>query len=106
MYDVLCHHPARNKARVDSGASGGRTRVDSGASGGRDRVDSGGDKRKVKFMEGKGGAGKGEEVVQPLGNGGDADPTESIKRNFFDFQDDADTDVWGPKFTRTLRKAR
>ena len=26
--------------------------------------------------------------------------------NFFDFQTGPDTDIWGPSFTRTLRKTR
>ena len=86
---------------MDSGSN--KTRVDSGAS----ASPSGGDKRKVKFMDGRGAGGKGDEVVQSLGNG-DTDPTENRKKggNFFDYHEDADTDVWGPKFTSTLRKAR
>lgn len=73
-------------------------------------MDSSEDKRRVKFMEGKGGAaggGRGEETVQSQA-GADIEAKEDIKKkpNFFDFQEDVDTDVWGPKFTSTLRKAR
>lgn len=86
---------------VESSVSKGR--VESSAA--RGRVESSitsGEKKKVKLMEGK----VAEEV---LGNG-NVDPTESIvtvgkKKNFFDFEE-IDTDVWGPKFTTTLRKSR
>ncbi len=77
-----------------------------------------GEKKKVRLMDagkgaskneagkaagGGGGGKKGEDLAQQSLND-DEPPT--VKSNFFDFQEDADTDVWGPRFTRTLRKAR
>lgn len=41
---------------------------------------------------------------------GDVQPTNQFKKekevNFFDFHNDQDTDIWGSRFTMTLRKTR